>query len=603
MRTWQRWLGLAISLNLAGWLSAEVVSNNLTRERENAEDLSIVAFGFDDPASASDGLIMAAGISLQILIQPLNQVAKLGDNVSFDVAALGAEPLYYQWRFNGASLPGETNYALQLNGITTNQAGSYSVVVSNLAGSVTSAVARLSIIASPSILVAPQSQAVVQGAQAMFIVGATGGEPFSYQWELNGLPIPGANSLTLIITNVQDANAGSYRVVVSNVVGAAWSDPATLTVLHLPSIDELQTDPLPLYAPSTWPIGQTITLSATATGDPPLVYQWSRNDEPIAEATNAFYVFNLETTNAGVYRVTVTNRVGSALSQPISVNLPAGPQITTQPKSQVLFVGSPVFFNVAATGTSPLSYQWFFNGVEFPFATNPGFGLASAPIFAGGDYSAVVANDFGSATSEIATLTVIVPILSASHAGSSYRSPGTTTIACQLDYAKEVSLISLVCRPVLPAGWTLVSANGPGQPQVVNDTVVFAGPFTDNPLTFSYTVNVPANQGGTNEVQSIMEYRFAGLLNPATQTALPDRLSLTGETLARWTAIFTDAQGVCHLELAGTAGRGYILETTSEFTGWLTLATNNANSAGRVAWVDPGATDQPHRFYRAHEQP
>jgi hypothetical protein len=523
--------------------------------------------------------------------------------VLFDVVVLGTEPLYYQWRFNGASLSGETNVALQLNGITVNQAGSYSVVVSNLAGSVTSTVARLSIIASPSILVAPQSQEVVQGDQAMFTVGATGGEPFSYQWELNGLPIPGANSLTLIITNVQDVNAGSYRVVISNAVDAAWSDPATLSVLHPTSIHELQTDPLPPYAPSTWLIGQTITLSATATGDPPLVYQWSRNDEPIADATNAFYVLNLETTNAGAYRVTVTNLVRSAVSQPVSVNLPAGPQITTQPKTQVLFIGMPFVLNVAVTGTSPLSYQWFLNGLIFPLATNAGFRLASAPIFAAGDYTAVIANDFGSATSEIATLTVIVPTLSASHSGSSYRSPGTTAIACQLDYAKDVSLLSLICRPVLPAGWTLAGATGPGQPQVVSDTVVFAGPFTNNPLTFSYTVNVPANQGGTNEVQSIMEYRFAGMLNPATQTALPDRLSLIGETLARWAAVFKDEQGVCHLELAGTAGRGYILETTSEFAGWLALATNSANSAGRVVWVDPGATNQPHRFYRALEQP
>ena len=562
----------------------------------------MAAAGFEDPVTANAGLITAAGVPLQILIQPLDQSAKLGDDVLFDVVALGAEPLSYQWRFNGASLAGETNFALQLNGITANQAGAYSVVVSNFAELVTSTVARLSIITAPSILVAPQSQAVLQGSQAMFMVGATGSEPLHYQWELNGTPIPGANSLTLVITNVQDANAGSYRVVVNNAADAARSDPATLTVLHPPAISELQTDPPPPYAPSTWPIGQAITLSATATGDPPLAYQWSRNDEPLADATNAFYIINLETNQAGAYRVTVTNQVGSAISQSISVNLPAGPQITLQPKSQVLFIGMPFFLDVAAIGTAPLSYQWFLNGMEFPFATNASFRLGSAPIFAGGDYSAVVANDFGTATSEVATLTVLVPTLSAAHAGTSYRSPGTTAIACQIEHAPGVSLISLTCRPVLPAGWTLAGATGSGQPRVVDDTVVFDGPFHSNPLTFSYTVDVPANQGGTNEFQSIMEYRFAGMLDPATQIALPEALRLGGETLARWTAIATDAQGVCHLTLEGTAGRGYILEATAEFSGWLALATNNANSAGRVDWADLGATNQPQRYYRAREQ-
>jgi len=80
-----------------------------------------------------------------IATQPANLNVPVGDNASFIVAADGTAPLSYQWRRSGANLPGATNATLGLPGVTVGQTGSYSVVVSNSAGSVTSSVATLTV--------------------------------------------------------------------------------------------------------------------------------------------------------------------------------------------------------------------------------------------------------------------------------------------------------------------------------------------------------------------------------------------------------------------------------------------------------------------------
>jgi uncharacterized repeat protein (TIGR03803 family) len=80
----------------------------------------------------------------QITTQPSNQITVAGSDVQFNVAVFGASPLSYQWRLNGGNLTddgrvsGSATRILTVNDITTNDAGTYSVVVGNPLGSVTS---------------------------------------------------------------------------------------------------------------------------------------------------------------------------------------------------------------------------------------------------------------------------------------------------------------------------------------------------------------------------------------------------------------------------------------------------------------------------------
>jgi hypothetical protein len=83
--------------------------------------------------------------------QPQNQEAPIGGSAQFDVSASGTPPLHYQWYFNtNTLLSGQTNSTLLITGVSSNDAGAYSVIVSNAVGSTNSSVAILSIAEPPT---------------------------------------------------------------------------------------------------------------------------------------------------------------------------------------------------------------------------------------------------------------------------------------------------------------------------------------------------------------------------------------------------------------------------------------------------------------------
>jgi len=85
---------------------------------------------------------------------------------------------------------------------------------------------------------------------------------------------------------------------------------------------------------------------------------------------------------------------------------PLPPTITGQPVGGVDAVGSDYTFNVSATGTEPLSYQWYKNGNTIAGETNTSYTIVSASLNDGGTYNAVVSNAGGLATSNSVTLVV-----------------------------------------------------------------------------------------------------------------------------------------------------------------------------------------------------
>ena len=89
---------------------------------------------------------------------PQNQASGIGQNVVFAAQANGSLPLSYQWQFDGTNLDDATNSSLALTDVSTNEAGNYTVVVTNNYGSVTSAVAVLSVGSPPVINPEPVSQ-------------------------------------------------------------------------------------------------------------------------------------------------------------------------------------------------------------------------------------------------------------------------------------------------------------------------------------------------------------------------------------------------------------------------------------------------------------
>ncbi len=168
-----------------------------------------------------------AGTAPAIAIQPGSQTNLAGSNVTFSVVATGSPPLNYRWffnsnaLFNGGNISGADGNVLALTDISASDAGSYLVIVSNAFGSVTSAVATLDVLFSPSIVTNPVSQL---GSSATFTVVADGTPPLSYQWQLNDTNIPGATNSSFAATGV-----GTYVVIVTNLYGSVTSAPAELT--------------------------------------------------------------------------------------------------------------------------------------------------------------------------------------------------------------------------------------------------------------------------------------------------------------------------------------------------------------------------------------
>ena len=165
--------------------------------------------------------------------QPQDQLVYPGSNATFTVTANGSGPLAYQWRLNTVDVAGATASAYTRTNAQLNDIGSYSVVVTDANGSVTSSDAVLAVIAPPLLTRPLQAQTVFLGGSATLAVGILGSSPLNYQWRLNGRDLPDATGGSFTIVSAQKTNAGLYSVTVSNPYGAAPTSEALVTVIRM----------------------------------------------------------------------------------------------------------------------------------------------------------------------------------------------------------------------------------------------------------------------------------------------------------------------------------------------------------------------------------
>ena len=170
-----------------------------------------------------------------IFSDPSSMEGISGRSIRLSVEADGTGPLQIQWLRNGASLAGASGRSLTLGPLTAALEGNYSVVVSNLAGSVTSAPAVVTVVVPPKISVNPKDARLKLGDTARFTVSAEGTPPLSYQWMRGTSALPGRTSQVLEIPNIRASDAGRYSCVVRNRAGVSESGAATLEV-RLPPV-------------------------------------------------------------------------------------------------------------------------------------------------------------------------------------------------------------------------------------------------------------------------------------------------------------------------------------------------------------------------------
>src|SRR5206468_2164382 len=174
---------------------------------------------------------LAVVVPPMILSDPTSQLVTNGGFVVLSVSAEGDEPLSYQWYFNETNSVAEaTNAMLALSNVTPAQAGSYVVTVSNAYGSVTSALAQLTVVVPAGILSGPVGQLAANGDTVTLTVIAEGTAPLTYQWYFGQNSLADATDAALILHQVSPGQAGDYAVVVRNDYGSATSAPAHLSV-------------------------------------------------------------------------------------------------------------------------------------------------------------------------------------------------------------------------------------------------------------------------------------------------------------------------------------------------------------------------------------
>ena len=167
-----------------------------------------------------------------ITIQPIAASQAVASNFTFSVTATGTPTISYQWHKDGIVISGATSSTYTLNNITIQNAGSYSVKVSNSVGFTFSNAVALTVIgtSAPVIHIQPISTTVYENQAFSLYVSAFGIPAVSYQWRKNGVNIPNETNYTYSKTNANFDMGGPYSVVVTNSVGSVTSNTATLTV-------------------------------------------------------------------------------------------------------------------------------------------------------------------------------------------------------------------------------------------------------------------------------------------------------------------------------------------------------------------------------------
>jgi hypothetical protein len=173
------------------------------------------------------------------------------------------------------------------------------------------------------------------------------------------------------------------------------------------TVEDLPTAPIITQQPTNQLVisGGTAAFSVTASGTSPLRYAWRFEGGTMPNATNrTLLITNVQTTSAGLYDVIVSNSGGSMTSTVALLTVLVPPGFATQPMSQSAHVSDIVTFTFTPTGTPLFVYQWRFNGTNISGATNQTLTITNAQLANAGNYSVVINNSAGTATSGNAVL-------------------------------------------------------------------------------------------------------------------------------------------------------------------------------------------------------
>jgi len=423
-------------------------------------------------------------ISPFIIVQPTNQTVAAGNSAEFSVWAGGSEPLNYQWSFNSNTIPNATTNILDLPNVQQNQAGSYSVYISNPVGSTNSTNAILTVLPAPPCTAPPtnliswwrgESNAVdtVSGNNGTL----SGGAGYGPGRVGTGFLMNGTGAV------VQITNAPNLQI--QDLTIEAWIRRGSTTATSLdgngngvifgfdsggygvylnpgghPALSKIQVDGVTSGASIT---DTNLHHLAVTKSNSTVVFYIDGIAYPAA-AYNPGFIFTTPAYIGGLannYNFLGTIDEVSVYSRALSPSevqavynagssgkctVPVPPFFILQPTNQSAVVGSTVTMLTVGAGSIPVSYQWKLNGTAILGATSSVLTLNNVQTGQSGNYSVTMTNIAGAVTSSNALLTIVFP----------------------------------------PATVRIVSTNGPSG-SVVTIPITLAANGNENSLAFSFT--------------------------------------------------------------------------------------------------------------------
>jgi hypothetical protein len=337
--------------------------------------------------------------------QPQNAVAQVGEGATFSVDVVGSLPFTYQWRKEGVKIDGATSRTFSIASVTKADEANYSVVVSNSGGDSPSADAHLFVFEPIPDLFntgVDSLHAVIADGQIdphyTLITNADGASINAIVEDSTTFPISTGTWLfdttvsKWIGPRLNTAAAAGGRYVYRTTIDLTGRDPSTVVIIGRWSVDNTGVD---------------IFVNGVSTFNPQSPGFGSYTPFAIA-SSNATFV-------AGINNIDfITDNAGGGYTGlrveilQSNVKIPPGisPTITLQPHDQSATVGDTASFNVTATGSPILTYQWKKNGVDLSGKTSPILLLNNVVAADSGQYTVRVTNDSGFVDSNPASLCV-----------------------------------------------------------------------------------------------------------------------------------------------------------------------------------------------------
>ena len=307
----------------------------------------------------SNAVTLTVNTPLTLTSQPVAITQNISTTATFSVTATGTAPLTYQWRKNGSAIAGATASSYTIASLLETHSGTYDVVITNPAGTLTSDSAALKVETPPVITSQPKNVTLTQGLPFSLSVTATDAGTIGYQWRLGGVPIAGATSPNFTVSAAQSANAGNYDCVLTGAKGVATTTPVAVTV-NKPIPVNITTQP----ASAGLREGSPYTLKVTtAAGAGVVTYQWFKDNVALPGATSdSFTINSLSSTTWGAYKVSITNNLGTVTSSIAQVIIVGPPVVYSEPASLVVPFGGTATVTAKVLCVSSFSYQWMRNG-------------------------------------------------------------------------------------------------------------------------------------------------------------------------------------------------------------------------------------------------